>query len=260
MNITRVRIASVLGCTVAVSLSCAAHAAAQNAPRVGIVLEAAGVWSTRNDVRIPPEGGTEFSIVDLIGSGPAGAARLETTIELSERHGLRLTYAPLRISGTGVPATSIVFAGGLFSSVPTEAKYQFDSYRATYRYRFYKGETWSWRVGFTGFVRDARIALEQPGTSAEDTDVGFVPLGHLSGEARLAERWGLLLELDGSAAPQGRAFDALAAVEYRPAPRWTIAAGYRTIEGGADVDEVYTFAWLNAAVVRVRLSIGPRGR
>jgi hypothetical protein len=260
MNITRVRIASVLGCTVAVSLCCAAHAAAQNVPRVGIVLEAAGVWSNRNDVRIPPEGGTEFSIVDLIGTGPGGAARLEATVELNDRHGLRFTYAPLRISGSGIPDAPILFAGGLFSTLQTDAEYQFNSYRATYRYRFYNGDTWRWKVGFTGFVRDARIALEQPGTSAEDTDVGFVPLGHLSGEARLAERWGLLLELDGSAAPQGRAFDVLAVVEYRPSPRWTLGAGYRTIEGGADVDEVYTFAWLNAAVVRVRLSIGPRGR
>lgn len=30
---------------------------------------------------------------------------------------------------------------------------------------------------------------------------------------------------------------------------WTVAAGYRTVEGGADVDAVYTFAWLRYAVV-----------
>jgi hypothetical protein len=59
------------------------------------------------------------------------------------------------------------------------------------------------------------------------------------------------LELDGSAAPQGRAFDVLAALEYRPTPRVTISGGYRTIEGGADVDDVFTFAWLNAVVARV---------
>ena len=28
---------------------------------------------------------------------------------------------------------------------------------------------------------------------------------------------------------------------------WTLTAGYRTVEGGADVDEVYTFAWLHYA-------------
>jgi hypothetical protein len=57
---------------------------------------------------------------------------------------------------------------------------------------------------------------------------------------------GLLLE--GSAAPQGRAIDFAATLEYRPAPRWTVFGGYRTIEGSADVDTVYTFAWLNPVV------------
>ena len=36
---------------------------------------------------------------------------------------------------------------------------------------------------------------------------GFVPLGHIAGTARLNERWHIGLELDGTAAPQGRAFD-----------------------------------------------------
>jgi hypothetical protein len=149
-----------------------------------------------------------------------------------------------------VPSSPIAFAGGRFTTISTDADYQFDSYRATYRYRFYSGDTWQWKVGFTGFVRDARIALEQPGAAAEDTDVGFVPLAHLSGEAALSPRWRFRLELDGSAAPQGRAFDLLAAIEYTPTRRATFSAGYRTIEGGADVDAVYTFAWLNAFVAR----------
>jgi hypothetical protein len=226
-------------------------ARAQDPPRVAIILEGASIWTARNDVRIPPDTGTEFSIVDLIGSGPTSAVRVEGTVELNARHGLRFAYAPVRVSGRGVPASPIAFAGGQFATIPTDADYQFDSYRATYRYRFYRGDTWQWQVGFTGFVRDARIALTQSGVAAEDTDVGFVPLAHLSGEAALSPRWRFRLELDGSAAPQGRAFDVLTAIEYTPT-RWaTVSAGYRTIEGGADVDSVYTFAWLNAIVARV---------
>jgi hypothetical protein len=55
-------------------------------------------------------------------------------------------------------------------------------------------------------------------------------------------------DLDGSAAPQGRAIDFAATLEYRPTPRLKVFGGYRTIEGGADVDAVYAFAWLNAVV------------
>jgi hypothetical protein len=54
--------------------------------------------------------------------------------------------------------------------------------------------------------------------------------------------------LDGSAAPQGRAIDFAATLEYRPAPRWRVFGGYRTTEGGAGVDTVYAFAWLNAVI------------
>jgi hypothetical protein len=112
----------------------------------------------------------------------------------------------------------------------------------------YQGPTWTWRLGFTGFVRDARIALTQGDRTAEDTDVGFVPLGHVSADARLSARWSAALVLDASAAPQGRAIDLAATLEYRPTPRWRVFGGYRTIEGGADVDSVFAFAWLNAVV------------
>lgn len=224
---------------------------AQTVPRFRVSFEAAGVWSNRNDVRIPPDTGTEFSIVDLIGSGPTGAIRTEVTIEMAERHGLRFVYAPVRVTGRGTPDAAIDFAGERFAPEAIDAEYQFSSYRATYRYRVVNGRTWRLHVGFTGFVRDARIALTQDATAAEDADVGFVPLGHVSAQARLADRWELALELDGAAAPQGRAFDFAGTINFRPTPRWTLAAGYRTIEGGADVDEVFTFAWLNAAVARV---------
>jgi hypothetical protein len=36
--------------------------------------------------------------------------------------------------------------------------------------------------------------------------------------------------------------------------RWTVAAGYRMVEGGADVAAVYTFAWLHSVVLSVRVS------
>jgi hypothetical protein len=224
-------------------------------PRFSALAESAAIWTTRNDVRIPPDTGTEFSIVDLVGSGPATAGRVEVTAGLAARHEVRFVYAPIEISGAGVPAGPIAFAGGAFApGVRTDAHYRFTSYRATYRYTFYAGERWQWQVGFTGFVRDARIALAQAGVAAEDTDVGFVPLAHVRGRATLADRVRLTLELDGTAAPQGRAFDGAVMVDVHVTRRWFIGGGYRTIEGGADVDTVYNFAWLNTAVVRTGLT------
>jgi hypothetical protein len=216
--------------------------------RISLTVEGLNVWQQRNDVRIPPDTGTKFSLVDLIGSSPTPSVRVTGTVDITERQQIRLVYAPLRLSGHGTPAMPIAFAGTTFAPAPTEAVYQFNSYRATWNYRVHRGPTWTWRVGFTGFIRDARVALTQGDRTAENTDVGFVPLGYVSADARLARRWSVGLELEGSAAPQGRAIDFTATVRYRPTPRWTVFGGYRTIEGGADVDTVYTFAWLNAVV------------
>jgi hypothetical protein len=54
----------------------------------------------------------------------------------------------------------------------------------------------------------------------------------------------LLLEGDALAAPQGRAEDLLLAGQYQIAMISRSGWGYRILEGGADVDWVYSFALL----------------
>ncbi len=229
-------------------------ALAQDKERFALEFEGGALWQTRNDVRIPNATGTEFSLVDEIGKGPKGAFRVEAAFDLNEKHGFRVVFAPLEINDTSVLGKSVFFAGQDFDSgVSTDANYKFSSYRFTYRYRFYNGPTWRWKIGFTGFIRDARIALRQGDTFAEDTDVGFVPLAHLSGVARLTDQWRLLFDFEGMGAPQGRAFDIAGKLVYTLSDRWELAFGYRTIEGGADVERVYNFAWLHFAVGSVRL-------
>jgi hypothetical protein len=227
---------------------------AQEQPRVVIEVEAGGIWLARNDVQIPNEEGTRFSLSNLVGSGPSALTRVEGAWNVAERHSLRVVYAPVLIEAPGTPDREIAFAGGMFAAgQPLEATYQFTSYRLTYRYRVFRGDTWTWRVGATAFVRDARVALSQAGVQAEDTDVGVVPLGHLNGEARVGDRWTLVLDLDVTAAPQGRAIDFGSRLRYALTDRLAVGVGYRTIEGGADVTRVYNFAWLNAAVATVAL-------
>ena len=81
-------------------------AQAQEFEPFAIEVEGGPVWLSRNDVRIPPDTGTEFSIVDLIGSGPSGAFRVEVAFNFNERHGLRAVIAPLQIEGTGKCTTT----------------------------------------------------------------------------------------------------------------------------------------------------------
>ena len=231
----------------------AQNTTAQEKERFAIELEAGPVWQTRNDVRIPNETGTEFSLVDVVGKGPSAAFRVEAAFDINERHGFRVIVAPLEIEDNGTIDDKVLFAGGTFEPGEVDANYKFSNYRFTYRYRFYNGDTWRWKVGFTAFIRDARIALRQGDTFAEDTDVGFVPLIHLRGDARLSDKWRFLLDLDGLGASQGRAFDVAAKMGYAISDRLELAFGYRTIEGGADVEQVYNFAWLHFAVASIRL-------
>jgi hypothetical protein len=219
--------------------------------RFEVELELGSVWQSRNDVQVPNDAtGTRFSLVDLVGQGPWPAGRFYFTWNITERHGVRLLLAPLSYTETGVFDSGVEFAGESYESgVPTEATYQFNSWRVTYRYRFHAGEKWRWWIGFTAKVRDAKIRLEQETTASEDTDVGFVPLLYLRGEWRFADRWRFLLDLDALAGGPGRAEDLALKVSYDFGDRWSLAGGYRTVEGGADVDEVYNFAWFNSAVI-----------
>ncbi len=219
-------------------------------PRFALELEAGPVWTSRNVVQIPNETGTRFSLEGLTGSGPELSYRIAAAWNVSRRHSLRLLVAPLTITGEGALAAPVTFAERSFApGVQTAATYRFNSYRLTYRYRFHEGRTWRWAFGFTAKVRDAKVQLRQAGVAARDVDLGFVPLLHISASARIGPRWSLRGELDALAAPQGRAEDLALKLSYAPGPRWSVAAGYRTLEGGADVDAVYTFAWLHYAVL-----------
>jgi hypothetical protein len=222
-------------------------------PAFEIEFEAGPVWQTLNDVQIPNNAdGTRFSLVDAVGRGPWPALRLYFTWNISSRHSVRLLGAPLSYTETGRLKAPVEFAGHAFAAgADIRATYKFNSYRATYAYRLHSGERWTWWLGFTAKIRDAKIKLVQPPVSSEKTDLGFVPLLHLRGELRLSEDWGVLLDLDALAGGPGRAEDVALEVTRDIGDRWRLSGGYRTVEGGADVEEVYTFAWLHYAVASV---------
>lgn len=240
----------------AIGLSPGSTLVAQRIPRVEIEVEGGLFWQSRNDVQIPnDESGTRYSLTDLVGSGPWAAVRLHLTWNLNERHALRAVLAPLSVTETGLLKESVAFAGGQFSSNdPAEGTYRFNSWRVGYSYRFASREALDLWVGFTAKLRDAEVRLEQGATQAKDTDLGFVPLLNLAAEWRFASRAHLQFDFDGLAGGPGRAFDTALKVGYDLNERLRIGAGYRTLEGGADVDSVYNFAWLHYGIVS--LSVG----
>ena len=161
--------------------------------------------------------------------------------------------APLTIDSSGSFGAPVDFAGATFApGTPTRGTWTFNSYRVTYRYEPFRRDTWTFGFGATVKVRDAVIRLEQGGTMAEKANLGVVPLVNFKFERRLGASTALLVEGDALAAPQGRAEDIFAGIVADVSKRWSVKAGYRFLEGGADNDEVYTFAavhYLAAALV-----------
>jgi hypothetical protein len=229
---------------------------AGDAPRFSLELEGGALWQSRNDIQIPnDETGTRFSLVDLAGKGPWPVGRLYITWNINARHSLRALLAPLSVTETGTPEQQVDFAGESYlAGEPLEATYQFNSWRLSYRYRFMERERLDLWVGFTAKIRDAKIELSQGSTTSKDTDVGFVPLLYLAADWRFASRMHLLFDFNGLAGGPGRAFDIALKAGYDISDDWELTLGYRTIEGGADVESVYNFAWLHYAVASVVFS------
>lgn len=209
-------------------------------------LEATG-WTTRlNEVRKPSQGGTTFSFPELLGAETAWAYRVDASWQLNARHGLRVLLAPFEVSGTGTFHQPVVYEGRTFQAgQPTRGLYRFNSWRVTWRYTLESGPDWTVRVGGTAKVRDAKVQLEQDGVATSNSNLGFVPLLHLSVERRFSPGWSALFETDALAAKQGRAVDAALIVRMQATPRLHVDVGYRMLEGGADNDRLYTWARLD---------------
>ena len=219
-------------------------------PSPALTVEFGAAWQLRNTAQVSNEApNTRFKIDDLTGDGPFPAGRVVLDWPLNEKHRLRFLIAPLGIDESGTASQSIVFRDTTFAPGPIDVKYRFDSYRASYRYVFYERDRWTWSGGGTLNIRDAEISLKQGALTRSKKNTGVVPLLALEGQWRFAPGWYGLFDFEGLAAPQGRAIDAALKLGYDATPNITIAGGYRGLDGGADNDELYTFARFDSAVL-----------
>ena len=225
--------------------------------RAGIVdLEAGQASSGYNDVRYPGSTGTRFSLSRDLSIDPALFWRARVSYSFHDRHTLSLLIAPLRLEAQGMFNSNVVFGDVTYAAGSSvSAKYRFDSYRLTYRYQIYRSERLRLGVGFTGKIRDASISVSGSGMYSEKANTGFVPLVNFRVDWSITSLVGLLLDGDALAAPQGRAEDVLLALTVSPAGNLQFKGGYRILEGGADTDEVYTFALVNYLTFGVTLSL-----
>ena len=217
-----------------------------------IDLESGLVFTGYNDVRIPGDQGTLFSLKDDLIPKAEFFYRIRFNYTIKSRHTLSLLYAPLETKSEGNLTNDIFFEGVVFpANTQLNGTYKFNSYRLTYRFDIVQKPRFEFGLGFTAKIRDAKIALSSPGLISEKTNIGFVPIINFRLLWNIDEKFGLLLEGDALAAPQGRAEDVLIAATYKLSDNFGIRAGYRILEGGASNDEVYNFALFHYASVGI---------
>jgi hypothetical protein len=218
-------------------------------------IESGVVFATRNDARIPGNGGSNLSLVDDLQTSPAPFFRLRVGYRLRQRHVITALYAPLQVNARGTLDRDVSFMGATYpAGTPLLAVYRFNSYRLTYRYSFIWRDNLEVAAGFTGKIRDAETSLY--GVEARrKTNVGFVPLVnvHVAWRPR-GGAFGVLFDADALAAPQGRAEDVLVAATWRARDDLELRVGYRTVEGGADNAQVYSFAWFHYVVAGLAIA------
>jgi hypothetical protein len=218
--------------------------------QVSFDLETGAVGTGYNNVRIPGDQGTLFSLKDDLISKTEIFFRLRVNYTIKSRHTFSLLYAPLETVSKGNLPHDAFFEGVTFpANTDLTGTYKFNSYRLTYRYEIVIKPKFEFGLGLTAKIRDAKISLASAGSESMKANVGFVPIINFRMLWKPKEKFGILLEGDALAAPQGRAEDVLIAATYRVSGHLGLKAGYRILEGGADNDEVYNFALFNYASV-----------
>lgn len=216
--------------------------------QVFLDLESGVVFSGYNDVRIPGDQGTLFSLSGELDASPKVFYRVRAGYTFGTRHNLSVLYAPLEVKSDGSLNRDLTFEGVIFPvGTPLKGTYKFNSYRLTYRYDIVERPKFEFGIGFTAKIRDAEVAIYSSSDESIKTNVGFVPIINFHAEWKAGESLSFLVDGDALAAPQGRAEDVLVAMQYKVSEKVRIKAGYRILEGGADNDEVYNFSLFNYA-------------
>jgi hypothetical protein len=212
-------------------------------------VESGATFIGYSDIQIPKSTGTLISFSEELTTDPTWFIRGRLTYFISRRHSLSVLVAPLTLHATGSVDRDITFEGVTFpANADLSTVYKFNSYRLSYQYHILLNERFKIGIGFTAKIRDAKISIEDATRFSEKTDLGFVPIIRFSGWWNFAGPMAFLIEGDALAAPQGRAEDISVSLQGKVSKALTLKVGYRVLEGGSDVEAVYSFTWINYAL------------
>ena len=216
-------------------------------------IEAGLVRNPYNRVAIPGDDGTAFDLHRAYRQSYF-YHRLSYSQKLSEKHGVRFLYAPLRLTGSFDSEKAIDFQGVTLPAGKISTEYQFNSYRGSWFYQLKDDNAWNVRIGVTAKIRNAKTKLDSGTLSKIKRNTGVVPLLYFFTEYKPGGKFRLAFDFDGWAAPQGRAIDAALMAGYYLHDNLHVNLGYRILEGGVDNDKVYNFSRLEYVFTTLQLN------
>ena len=209
-------------------------------------IESGAAFISYSDIQIPKSTGTLISFFDELETDPALFVRGRFTYFFNRSNMISVLIAPLTLKGTGSVDHDVVFEGETFApNVTLNTVYRFNSYRLSYEHFWFAGENVRFGLGVSAKIRDAAISIADSAKFSEKTDLGFVPLIKFSFVWYLLEPLALVIDGDALAAPQGRAEDVSVSLRGDVDEVVSLKLGYRVLEGGSDVEAVYSFTWIN---------------
>ncbi|MBU1077802.1 MAG: hypothetical protein KKH98_10955 [Spirochaetes bacterium] len=221
-----------------------------------IDVESGYVLSGYNDAQVPQPEGDRFSLTDDLKTDGSIFGRLELGCNFSERHNIETLIAPLKLKASGRLEKDISFLGTTYKAgSDVDATYRFDSYRLRYRYDLHKTEKTVFGLGLTAKIRDAEISIQDKNSKSTKLNTGFVPLINIHFKKKISDSIAILVSGDALAGGPGRAEDFIIAGLFDLNETWTLKTGYRIVEGGADVSEVYNFTALHYFVAGIQLHL-----
>jgi len=194
--------------------------------------------------------GTDKDRVTLPKGDALTSYRLTGYFDLKSKNQIYFLLAPLETESTFISSKNFEFDKTTFSAnTETRVNYKFNSYRLGYLWKWYSSNLKYW-TGVVGKIRDAKISVSQGATTKSYDNFGFVPLLAFGFDYQFSPSFSIFSHTDALSASQGSAFDSQ--LEFRYLLRsFGVSLGKRIFGGGADNDEVYTFAQFDTYYLRL---------
>ncbi len=199
----------------------------------------------KNDLQRPNDmNGTRFSLSKDFQRENNGVFSPRVEVEYAyKRNRFILTGSWLKDKFRGIASDEIKYNGATFAQgSDLRSTYSFNTYRLTYRYRIVEREKFDFEFGATLLLRDAYIKLADAEQESRFDNVGVAPLLSYYLAWKPYSRFSILSYGDAFGVKAGRAIDVYAGLKYQIFNNASISVGYRLLEGGSDVDRIYTMS------------------